>query len=104
MTITRPVQARADACSPMESDTPGDDPRVTAATLAPRDGDRAAASDAVLRRKLTALGAMARRVAARSEVDLAVSELKPDWPPRTAIAGNAPAGAVRRFVPSQQES
>jgi hypothetical protein len=64
----------------MESDTLGDAPRVTAATLAPRDGDRAAASDAVLRRKLTALGTMASRVAARSEVDLAVSGLNRTGP------------------------
>jgi hypothetical protein len=62
----------------------------------------AAVSDAVLR--LPALGAMARRVAERVEVDLAVSGLKPDWPPRTATAGIAPAGAVRRIVPLQQES
>jgi len=62
----------------------------------------AAVSDAVLR--LTALGAMARRVAERVEVDLAVSGLKPDWPPRTATAGIAPVGAVRRIVPLQQES
>jgi hypothetical protein len=58
----------------------------------------------LLRRKLTALGAMARRVAERAEVDLAVSGLKPDWPPRTATAGIAPAGAVRRIVRLQPES
>ena len=47
---------------------------------------------------------MARRVAERGEVDLAVSGLKPDWPPTTATAGIAPAGAVRRIVSLQQES
>jgi hypothetical protein len=47
---------------------------------------------------------MARQVAERAEVDLAVSGLKPDWPPGTATAGIAPAGAVRRIVPLQQES
>jgi len=84
--------------------TPSAMTRVPAAPQAPGDGHRAAASDAVLRRKLTALGAVARRVAERGEVDLAVSGLKPDWPPRTATAGIAPAGAVRRIVPLQHES
>jgi len=55
-------------------------------------------------RKLTTLRAIARQAAERAEVDLAVSGLKPDWPPRTATAGIAPAGAVRRIVPLQQES
>jgi hypothetical protein len=48
-------------------------------------------------RKLTTLRAIARQVAERAEVDLAVSGLKPDWPPRTATA-------VRRIVSLQQES
>jgi hypothetical protein len=48
-------------------------------------------------RKLTTLRAIARQVAERAEVDLAVSGLKPDWPPRTATA-------VRRIVSLKQES
>jgi len=47
---------------------------------------------------------MARRGRRGVEVDLAVSGLKPEWPLRTATAGIAPAGAVRRIVPLQQES
>jgi hypothetical protein len=56
--------------------------------------------------KLTARGAMARWGVAteRAEVDLLVSGLKPDWPPSTATAGIAPAGAVRWIVPLQYES
>ena len=65
---------------------------MTAAAQAPGDGHRAAASDAVLRRKLTALGAMARRVAERAEVDLAVSGLKPDWPPKDRDRWYLPGG------------
>ena len=56
--------------------------------------------DAGLRAKVPWLAGVAGRV----EVDLAVSGLKPDWPPRTATAGIAPAGAVRRIVPLQHES
>ena len=95
---------RADACLPLESDTLGDDPRVTTATQAPRDGDRAAASDAVLRRSSRLWVPWLAGVAERVEVDLAVSGLKPDWPPSAAIGGIAPAGAVRTIVPLQQQS
>jgi hypothetical protein len=49
-------------------------------------------------------GAALAGVAERAEVDLAVSGLKPDWPPRTATAGIALPGAVDRIVPLQQES
>ena len=71
---------------PMESDTLGDEPRVTAATQAPRDGHRAAASDGVLRRSSRPSVPWLAGVAERVEVDLAVSGLKPDWPPSAATA------------------
>jgi hypothetical protein len=44
---------------------------------------------------------MARQVGERADVYLAVSGLKPDWPPDRRLAS---WGAVRRIVPLQQES
>ena len=89
-TSSQPRCAQTPACR-WKATSSAITPRVTAATQAPRDGDRAAASDAVLRRKLTALGAIARRVAERARLTSRFPGLKPDWPPRTATAGIAPA-------------
>jgi hypothetical protein len=89
----------------MESDTLGDDPRVTPATQDPRYGDREAASDAVSGEAHGSGCHGSLGVAAeRAEVDLLVSGLKPDWPLSAATAGIAPAGAVRWIVPLQYES
>jgi hypothetical protein len=89
----------------MESDTLGDDPRVTPATQGPRYGDREAASDAVSGEAHGSGCDGSLGVAAeRAEVDLAVSGLKPDWPPSAATVGIAAAGAVRRIVPLKYES
>jgi hypothetical protein len=76
----------------MESDTLGDDARVTPATQGPRYGDREAASDAVSGEAHGSGCHGSLGVAAeRAEVDLPVSGLKPDWPPSAATAGIAPA-------------
>ena len=85
---------------PMESDTLGDDPRVTPATQGPGYGDRAAASDTVCGEAHGSGCHGSLGVAAeRAEVHLAVSGLKPDWPASTATVGIAPAGGVRWIVP-----
>ena len=73
------------------SDSLGDGPRAVATAHAARDGHRAAASDAVLRRA-RGVGAMLAGVAVRAKVDLTVSGLKSDSAPRIGIAGSARAG------------
>src|SRR5215217_4097307 len=80
-------------------------PVWTPATQGPGYGDRAAASDAVLRsssRLWVPWLAGGCRGAGRGSPR--VSGLKPDWPPSTATVGIAPAGAVRRIVSLQPES
>ena len=76
----------------MESDTLGDDPRVTAATRAPRDGTAPLRRTPSLRRSSRLWVPWLAGVAERVEVDLEVSGLKPDWPPRTATAGYRAGG------------
>ena len=56
-----------------------------------RDGHRAAASDAVCR-EFAAWEPWLAGLAVRARVGLTVSGLKPDSPPRSRIAGSAPAG------------
>jgi hypothetical protein len=75
------------------SDSLGDErPRAIATAQAARDGYRAAASDADLRRGSRRWELRLAGVAVRAEVDLTVSGLKSDSPLRIRIAGGAPTG------------
>jgi hypothetical protein len=84
----------------MESDTLGDDPRVTPATQGPPYRDPEAPSDAVSGEAHASGCHGSPGVAAeRAEVDLPVSGLKPDWPRSASTwyraGGRGPLGSCR---------